>query len=74
MVVAIGGRRLFVGAFLLGSLVVLFECRVLLQLTLDTRLQLQPRELQHLDGLDLCGRERKRLVELLLLSELIHRR
>ena len=58
---------------MLGRLVVLFECRVLLQLTLDTRLQLQPRELQHLDGLDLCGRERKRLVELLLLSELIHR-
>ena len=59
---------------MLGRLVVLLECRVLLQLTLDTRLQLQPRELQHLDGLDLCGRERKRLVELLLLSELIHQR
>ena len=59
---------------MLGRLVVLLECRVLLQLTLDTRLQLQSRELQHLDGLDLCGRERKRLVELLLLSELIHRR
>ena len=59
---------------MLGRLVVLLECRVLLQLTLDTRLQLQPRELQHLDGLDLCRRERKRLVELLLLSELIHRR
>ena len=57
MVVAIGGSRLVVGAFLLGRLVVLFECRILLQLTLDTRLQLQPRELQHLDGLDLCGRE-----------------
>ena len=59
---------------MLGRLVVLLECRVLLQLTLDTRLQLHPRELQHLDGLDLCWRERKRLVELLLLSELIHRR
>ena len=58
----------------LRLLVVLFQSGVLLQLSLYTSFELQPGELQHLDSLDLGRSERKGLVELLLLRELIHRR